>query len=59
MTSGDSHNVLTEVKETILSHPSITQAMVYSHCEILWADNYGADLGRHLAANYAAGLDDA
>ena len=30
--------------------------MVDSHCEILWADNSGADLGSHPIANYAAGL---
>ena len=30
-----------------------------SHFEILCADNYGADLGRHPTADYAAGIDDA
>ena len=33
--------------------------MVYSHCEILWAENSGANLGRHPTENYAVGLDDA
>ena len=33
--------------------------MVDSHFEILWADNYGAGLGRHPTENYSPGLDDA
>ena len=32
--------------------------MVYSHCEILWADDSGAVLGCYPTANYGAGLDD-
>ena len=46
----------TEVKNIILSYPSITQIMVESHCKILWADNSGADLGWHPNTNYVAGL---
>ena len=49
----------TEVKTIILSYPSITQVIVDSHYEILWADNSGANLGCHPKANYAAGLYDA
>ena len=48
----------TEVKDIIMYYPSITQVMVDSHCEILWGDNSGSDLGCHPIANYAAGLDD-
>ena len=48
-----------EFNKTILSYPSITQIMVDSHCEILWSDNSGADLGSHLTANYAAVLENA
>ena len=32
--------------------------MVDSHCEILWDENSGVDLGRLPTENYAAGLDD-
>ena len=59
LTEIDAHNVPTETKDIILSYPPTTQVMVDSHCEILWADNYGANLGRHPIENHAAGLDDA
>ena len=49
----------TEVKEIILSYPSIMKVMVYSYCEILWSDNSGSVLGRHPTANYSEVLDDA
>ena len=49
----------TEVKDIILSYPSITKFMVDSHCDFLWSDNSGAYLGHHPTANYASGLDDA
>ena len=59
LTEIDAHNVPTETKDIILSYPPTTQVMVDSHCEILWADNYGANLGRHPIENHAVGLDDA
>ena len=49
----------TEFKNIILFYPSTKKIMVDSHCEIMWSDNSGADLGRHPTENYAAGLDDA
>ena len=48
----------TEVKNTTLSYPSIEKIMVESHCEIMWAENYRADLGCQPTENYAALLDD-
>ena len=59
MTYIDAGHEPTEVKNIILSNPSITQIMVDSYCEILWAENSGAYLGRHPTENYAAVLDDA
>ena len=56
MTDRDAGHPSTEAKNTILSYPSITQIMVDSHCEILWAENSGAYLGRHPTQNYAAGI---
>ena len=58
MTSGDAGHAPTEVKNIILSYPYITKIMVDSHCEILWAENYGSDLGCHPTTNYSAGLYD-
>ena len=58
VTSIDGGHAYTEVKEIILSYPSITQVMVNSHCEILWADNYEAYLGRHPTEIYSEGLYD-
>ena len=58
VTSRDGGHALTEVKEIILSYTSITQVMVDSYCEILWADNPGEYLGNHRTENYAAGLVD-
>ena len=55
----DTINSPTEVKNIILSYPSITQIMVESHCEILWADNSGENLGRQPTANYVAAIYDA
>ena len=55
----DSGHAPTEVKNIVLSHPSITKSMVDSHCEILWDDNSGAYLGHHTTENYESGLDDA
>ena len=42
-----------------MSYPFITQIMVNSHCEILWGDNPGENLGRYPTENYAEELDDA
>ena len=59
LTARDAGHALTEFKNIIiLSYPSITQIMVYSNCEILWAENSGSYLGCHPTENYAAGLDD-
>ena len=58
VTTRDAVHAPTEVKIVILSYPSITQIMVDSHCEILWANNYGAYLGHHPIANYAVRLDE-
>ena len=58
VTSRDAKNVPNEFKDIILSYPSITQVMVDSYCEILWADNPGEYLGNHRTENYAAGLVD-
>ena len=49
----------TEVNNTVLYYPSITQIMLDSQFEILWADNSGANLGSHPISNYAEGIDDA
>ena len=59
VTDIDTINSPTEVKNIILSYPSITQIMVESHCEILWADNSGENLGRQPTANYVAAIYDA
>ena len=48
----------TEFKYIILYHPYITQIMVKSHCEIMWADNPGAYFRCHPTANYSEGIDD-
>ena len=48
-----------EVKNITLYYPYITQIMVDPHCEIIWDDSSGADLGHHPTEKYAAGLDDA
>ena len=40
-------------------YPFITQIMVNPHCEILWGDNPGENLGRYPTENYAEELDDA
>ena len=37
----------TEIKDIIMSYPSITHVMVSLHYEILWSDNSGEDLRRH------------
>ena len=58
VTAIDIGHAPTEVKNIILSHPSITQMMVDSHYYILWADNSGADLGRHSTENCSEVLDD-
>ena len=58
VTARDSGNSPTEVKNNILSYLSIIKIMVDSHCEIMWDDNSGADLGHHPTENCAAGLDD-
>ena len=41
VTDIDAGHAPTEVNNIILSYPSITQIMLYSHCEILWAENSG------------------
>ena len=58
MTSRYGGHAPTEVTDVILSYPYITKILVDSHHEILWVDNYGADVGRHPTENYAAVLDD-
>ena len=57
VTARDAGHTPTEFKNIVLSYPSITYIMVDSQCEILWADNSGADLGSHPTENYASGLD--
>ena len=57
VTARDSGHELTEVRNIILCYPYITQIMVDSLYEILWANNSGADLERHPTRNYASGLD--
>ena len=59
VTSRDAGYATTEVKNIILSYPSITKIMVGSYCEIMWADNSREIFGCHPTANYSAGLDDA
>ena len=56
--SRDGGHATTEVKEIILSYPSITQFMVDSHPEILWDNNSGAYLGRYSTENHGSGLYD-
>ena len=56
VTSRDAGHAPTEVRNIILSYPSITKIMVDSHYEILWDENSKANLGRHPTENYAAGL---
>ena len=46
-----------EIKDIVLSYPSITQVILDSHCEILWYDNSLSYLGHYPTANYASGLD--
>ena len=58
MTDRDTHSVTTEVKDIIIYYPSITQVIVESHCEIMWAENFGASLGHYPTANYGSGLYD-
>ena len=58
VTDIDASNSTNEVKNIILSYPPITQIMVDSHCEILWADNSEAGLGCHPTENYVSGIDD-
>ena len=58
MTDIDSGHTPTKFINIILYYPSITQIMVESHCEILWADNSGAGLGSYPTANFGSGLDD-
>ena len=53
------HNAPTEVKNITLSHPSITQVMVDSHCEILWDENSRVGLVRYPTETYVSGLEDA
>ena len=53
----DTIHATTEVKGIILYYPYTPQVIVDEHCEILWADNSGAGLGRHPTANHGAGLD--
>ena len=55
----DAGNASTEENNIIMSYSSITKIVVDSHCEILWDDNSGVDLGRQPTSNYASGLDDA
>ena len=53
----DPVNVPTESKNIIHSYNSITQAIIESHCEKLWAKNTGAGLGHLTTANYGAEPD--
>ena len=57
VTARDGHHSPTEAKGIILFYPSITQKMVESHFEILWADNSGAILERYDTGNYGAELN--
>ena len=57
LTDRDGIHVPTSVNKIIQSYPYTTQAMVDSHCEILWDDNSGASLGFQTTENYRAGLD--
>ena len=57
MTAIDINQVPTEFNNTISCYPSITQAMVESHCGNLWANNLGAGLGCHRVADYVAAED--
>ena len=41
-----------------MSYPPITQAMVESHCDILWAKNLEACLGRHATEDYGTAPDE-
>ena len=41
----------------IISYPCFTQAVVGSHCEVLWASNSGAYLGSHPTSYYGSGID--
>ena len=50
-------HVPTEFKNVILFYPSITQAMMESHCEIMWDNISGAGLGCHPTADYGAAPD--
>ena len=59
VTTRDAGHAPTEANNIFLSLPSITSIILNSHCKILWADNYGADLGHHPTETYTAGLDDA
>ena len=43
----DGFHIPTEFTNVISFYPSITQAMVDSHCENMWANNSGEGLGRH------------
>ena len=45
-------HVPTEYKYVIISYTSITQFMVDSQCEIMWANNSGAGLGGHPISYY-------
>ena len=47
----------TKVEDIIMSYLYITQGMVDSHCEILWTEKSGADLGRQPTSNDEEGLD--
>ena len=54
VTTKDSGNVPTEFNNIIHYYTSITRAMIYSHCEKLWANNTGAGLGRLQPEDYGA-----
>ena len=49
----------TESKNVISSYPQITQAILKTHCEILWENKSEANLGFHPKADYGYTSDNA
>ena len=48
----DGTHETTELNNVISLYPSITQVTVDTHCENMWANKPGADLGCHPIADY-------
>ena len=59
VTTKDSGNVPTEFNNIINSYNSITQFVIYSHCENLWEKNSVAGLGSIPTVYCEAAPDDA